>query len=124
MPKKILIVDDEELVSQSLKKLLQKEGYQPYTVKNGREALRKIKEIDFDLLIVDVRMPQLDGIETIKRIREYQEKNHKKPIPEVLITGYADLEKYEEAKDLEVSDYLYKPFDNKEFLQIVKKSIG
>ncbi|MCX7661510.1 MAG: response regulator, partial [Candidatus Omnitrophica bacterium] len=105
----------------SLKKLLQKEGYQPYTVKSGKEALRKIKEIDFDLLIVDVRMPQLDGIETIRRIREYRQKHQQKPIPEVLITGYADLEKYEEAKELEVLDYLFKPFDNQEFLNIIKR---
>jgi CheY-like chemotaxis protein len=69
-------------------------------------------------------MPEMDGIETIKEIRSYLEKSNKKPIPEVLITGYADADKYTSAMELEVNDYLYKPFDNKEFLQIVKKTIG
>ena len=86
--------------------------------------MEKIKTEDFDLIICDVRMPGIDGIETIKGIRACLEKSGKKAIPEVLITGYADAEKYENAIDLEVTDYLYKPFDNDEFLHIVRKTIG
>ncbi|MCM8796235.1 MAG: response regulator [Candidatus Omnitrophica bacterium] len=124
MAKKILVVDDEEIVTKSLQKLLKKEGYVAVIVKSGREAIEKVKEIDFDLIIADVRMPQLDGIETIKEIRAYLENQDKKLIPEVIITGYADLDKYQTAMDLEVTDYLYKPFDNEEFLKIIKKTIG
>ena len=124
MAKKILVIDDEELITKSLLKLLSNEGYNTTVVKSGKEALEKVKEIDFDLIISDVRMPDMDGIETIKEIRSYLEKSNKKPIPEVLITGYADADKYTSAMELEVNDYLYKPFDNKEFLQIVKKTIG
>lgn len=124
MTKKILIVDDEELVTKSLLKLLNTEGYVANIAKSGKEAISRVKEADFDLIICDVRMPGLDGIETVKQIRAYLEKSNKKPIAEVLITGYADVDKYESAMDLEVADYLYKPFDNKEFLRIVKKTIG
>jgi len=124
MPKNILVIDDEKLITESLKRLLKKEGYNAEIAKSGKEALEKVKKIDFDLIISDVRMPEMDGIETIKQIRAYLEKNDKKPIPEVLITGYADADKYENANELEVSDYLYKPFDNAEFLRIVKKIIG
>jgi len=124
MAKKILVIDDEELITKSLLKLLSNEGYNTTVVKSGKEALEKVKEIDFDLIISDVRMPDMDGIETIKEISSYLEKSNKKPIPEVLITGYADADKYTSAMELEVNDYLYKPFDNKEFLQIVKKTIG
>jgi CheY-like chemotaxis protein len=124
MAKKILVVDDEELITKSLLKLLSQEGYATTLVRSGKEALNKVKETNFGLIICDVRMPEMDGIETIKQIRAYLEESNKKPIPEVLITGYADIDKYEMAKDLEVADYLYKPFDNKEFLQIVKKTIG
>lgn len=124
MPKNILIIDDEELITKSLIKLLRSQGYAASIALDGTEAMRKIKSEDFDLIICDVRMPGIDGIETIKQIRSYLEKSDKKSIPEVLITGYADAEKYESAIDLEVTDYLYKPFDNDEFLHIVRKTIG
>jgi CheY-like chemotaxis protein len=120
----ILIIDDEELVTKSLLKLLKGKGYTAVIARSGQEAIEKVKETDFALIICDVRMPGMDGIETIKRIRAYLEKSNKKQIPEVLITGYTDVEKYEAAMDLEVADYLYKPFDNTEFLRIVKKTIS
>ena|SRR3989338_7078921 len=124
MAQNILIIDDEELITKSLIKLLRSQGYTASIAAGGTEALEKIKREDFDLIICDVRMPGMDGIETIKTIRAYLEKSDKKSIPEVLITGYADAEKYESAIDLEVADYLYKPFDNDEFLHIVRKTIG
>jgi len=124
MPKKILVIDDEELITKSLLKLLKNEGYEATIARSGKEALEKVKATDFDLVISDVRMPDMDGIETIKQIRGYLEKADKKPIPEVLITGYADVDKYQAAMHLEVTDYLYKPFDNNDFLKIIKKTIG
>jgi len=124
MAKKILIIDDEELITKSLLKFLKNEGYNAVVAKSGAQALEKVKESDFDLIVCDVRMPEMDGIETIKQIRAYLEKSNKKLIPEVLITGYADADKYEKGMDLEVADYLYKPFDNADFLQIIKKNIG
>jgi len=123
MAKTILIIDDEELVTQSLRILLRKQGYGVQIAKNGLEALEKVKAADFDLIISDVRMPGWDGIETLKEIRAYLAKAEKKPIPEVLITGYADADKYEKANDLEVADYLYKPFDNADFLKVIKRVI-
>ena len=124
MAKKILVVDDEELVTKSLLKLLKGQGYVATLARSGPEAIGKVKGEDFDLIICDVRMPEMDGIETVKQIRAYLEKSNKNPIPEVLITGYADLDKYEMAVDLEVTDYLYKPFDNNDFLRVIKKTIG
>ncbi|MDD5730720.1 MAG: response regulator [Candidatus Omnitrophica bacterium] len=124
MAKHILIIDDEELITRSLLKLLNKEGYDATVARSGKEALEKIKTVDFDLIISDVRMPGMDGIETIKQIRRQLELAGKDLIPEVLITGYADADKYEMATELEVVDYLYKPFDNADFLRIVKKTIG
>ena len=123
MPKSILIIEDEQLITKSLSRLLKKEGYNVVITNSGREALKKIKEQDFDLVVSDIRMPDLDGIETIKEIRKYLATNHKPAIPEILITGYADEEKYKEALELKVADYIYKPFDIKDFLEAVKKNI-
>jgi len=124
MAKKILVIDDEELITKSLLKLLSAQGYNATVARSGSEALDKVREADFDLIVSDVRMPDLDGIETIGQIRVYLEENDKKPIPEILITGYADKEKYETAMGLKVADYLYKPFDREDFLKAVKRNIG
>lgn len=124
MAKKILVIDDEELITKSLLKLLSAQGYNATVVRSGKEAVEKVKETDFDLIICDVRMPDLDGIETIQEIRSYLKKSDKKLIPEILITGYADIEKYEKAMDLKVADYIYKPFDSGDFLRVVKEHIA
>lgn len=123
MAKRILVIDDEELITKSLLKLLDKEGYNVTVARSGIEALDNIKKIDFDLIISDVRMPQMDGIETVEKIRTHLKSSEKKPIPEILITGYADIEKYEKARKLEVKDYIYKPFDTDDFLKIVKRNL-
>ena|SRR3989338_5910528 len=124
MEKKILVIDDEELVSKSLIKLLKNNGYFAAIAHSGQKAMDMVKKEDFDLLVCDVRMPEMDGVETVKQIRAYLEKAGKAPVPEVLITGFVDADKYEKAMDLEVADYLPKPFDNDEFLRVVKKIVG
>ena len=124
MPKSILIIEDEQLITKSLNRLLRKEGYNVAITNSGREALEKIKSEDFDLIVSDIRMPGLDGIETIKEIRKYLVSRQKPPVPEVLITGYADEEKYKQALELKVVDYIYKPFDIKDFLEAVKRNLN
>ncbi len=121
MAKRILIVDDEAMITKSLKKLLTKEGFEPVIVSGGNEALGQVKTNDFDLLIIDIRMPQMDGIETIRAIREYMAVEGKDPIPEIVITGYADENKYKCAVDLKVNAYIYKPFDTSEFLGTIRE---
>lgn len=123
MAKNILVVDDEELITKSLLRLLSARGYNVTVAKSGQEALEKIKEADFDLIVSDVRMPEIDGIETIKQVRSYLERANKKPIPEVLITGYADIERYEAAMKLKVADYIYKPFDIEDFLKVIERNL-
>ena len=122
MAKKILVIDDEELVIESLRKLLNKKGYDVSIAKNGVGAMRKIEEGDFDLIVSDIRMPDINGIEVIKKIREYLKQNGKEPVPEILITGYASEESLEEAKKLNVADCIYKPFNIKDFLDVIKRN--
>lgn len=121
--KKILIIDDDKLVSITLKRLLKREGYEVITALSGQGALRRIEEEQFDLIISDIRMPQMDGIETVRKIREYLTLNHKNPVPEIFITGYAKEEIYQKALELKASGYLEKPFDIKALQQSVKTAI-
>jgi len=124
MGKKILVIDDEKLVVESLKKLLKREGYDANIAKNGTEAMAQIKESDFDLIVSDIRMPDINGIEIVKKIREYLKQNGKRPIPEILITGYASKENLDEAEKLNVADYIYKPFNIKDFLEVIKRNVS
>lgn len=124
MTKRILVVDDEGLVTTSLQRLLKKEGYEVVIANCGKEAIEKAKEIDFDLIVADIRMPELNGIDALKEIRQITKEQEKKPIPEIVITGYADEDYYKRALELKVKDYIYKPFDTKEFIEAIKRNLG
>jgi len=124
MAKNLLVIDDEDLVVRSLAKFLLKEGYEVSVARSAQEALEKVAAADFDLIISDVRMPDMDGIETIRRIREALARAQKKPVPEIFITGYADIAKYQQAVAMRVAHYLYKPFDNVELLKVIKEALG
>lgn len=116
MTKKILVIDDEELITKSLTKLLEKEGFEVYTAKRGEDAITLCEEENFDLIIADIRMPGINGIDTIEHIY-----NKLKKIPTIFITGYAD-EKYEErAHKLSPIAFIYKPFDIKDFVEKIKE---
>jgi len=122
MGKRILVIDDDLIVSKTLKMLLHKSGYEVSMADSGRKALDLIRENKFDLIISDIRMPGMSGIETLKKLRE-SEKEGDAIIPAVIITGYAGEGQYFPDEALGVRDYLYKPFDNKELLEMVKKAL-
>jgi CheY-like chemotaxis protein len=123
MAKKILLIDDDKLILMTLKRLLIREGYAVTTALNGQVALKKMEDDDFDLIISDIKMPGMDGIETVKRIREYLAKKHKNSIPEIFITAYAKEDIYQNALALNAAGYIEKPFDIKTLLQSVKEVI-
>jgi len=122
--KTILLIDDEDLVIKSIEKLLHKVGYKVIVCRCGFEAIECTQKENIDLIICDIRMPNLSGVDTIKKIREMTKQKKGKRIPEILMTGYADQAVNAEAERLEVSDYLYKPFDLRAFVASVKKHIG
>lgn len=123
MERNILLIDDEKLIVMTLKRLLTKEGYKVSTALSGAIALKRIEESDFDLIISDIKMPEMDGVETVKRIREYLAQRGKEPVPEIFITAYAKEEIYQSALALKAAGYIEKPFDVKALLQSVKKII-
>lgn len=121
MAKRILVVDDEELIIKSLRKLLEKEGFGVFVAKNGRDAVVMVEEEDFDLLIADIRMPGINGVETVQYIYEELQKKNLPTIPTIFITGYADEEMRKKAKTLKPIAYIYKPFDISELIDRVKE---
>jgi len=125
MGKRILVVDDEELLTKSLTNLLEKFGYDVYVAMNAQQGIDMIQEIDFDLIITDVRMPGIDGIGMLEQIRRIRsEKQENKHVPEIVVTGYASDEKEMQARKLNVKAFIYKPFDVKEMLELVREAIG
>lgn len=128
--KDVLIVDDEALVTRTLANLLHKNGFRNVTaVNSGAAALNIIKELrqqkdkEFDLVIADIRMPELDGIETVKRIRQIIKESDGRQSSVIFITGYSDRT-HEEAEELGYVDFLYKPFEMDDFLTTVKKHLS
>lgn len=123
MAKNILIIDDDKLIAITLRRLLTREDYNVTTALSGRKALILIQKSDFDLIISDIKMPEMDGIETVKKIREYLAQNSKRPIPEIFITAYAKEDIYQKALELNAAGYLEKPFDIKALLEATKEAI-
>ena len=124
MSQRILLVDDEEMVTQALGKLLRKRGYEVTVANDGKEAVDLTKQQDFHLIITDIRMPRIDGISTIKIIRKLMEDDGRTQIPEILITGHACDEYMQEAEKLNVSDCLFKPINIFDLLKSIKNAIG
>lgn len=111
----ILVVDDDELMRDSLTSLLEEEGFQVAGAESGPRALEMAKEQYFELVVCDVRMPQMDGIETVGRLRE--------AMPDatfIMMTGYASEDAPIQALRLGVDDYIRKPFEVPQFLSKVR----
>lgn len=118
MNKTILVADDEIGIRQSLKKILEKEGYTVLTASNGEEAFREIRGGDIDLLITDIRMAGMDGLELLgvcKSVSPYTEV--------IMITGYASVDTAVDSMKQGAYDYITKPFKKADILKAVQKAI-
>ncbi len=124
MAKKILIIDDEELIIKSLSRLLEKNGYEVFIAKNGEDAIVIAEEEDFDMLLADIRMPGINGVEVVKAIYKTREKNKLKQIPVIFITGYVNDKIEKSAKALNPAAYIYKPFDIKKIIDTIKITLA
>lgn len=123
MSKKILLIDDEELIIKTLTKLLEKNDYEVFVVKRGEDALIAAEEDDFDLIISDIRMPGMTGVESIKSIQKICLAKGAKSPPIIFITGFADKTTEKEARSLNPTAFIYKPFDIQELVKTVQDNI-
>ncbi len=114
----ILIVDDEQSYRQLLSLVFDGDGHTMRTATNGREALKSLEEEPADLIISDVKMPDMDGIEMLRAVRE--------TLPDlgvILMTAFASVETAREAFKLGADDFIQKPFDVEELKLIVRKTL-
>ena len=115
---KIIVVDDELSIRESLRGWLQQDGYQMETAAGGPEALAKNAENRFDIMLIDVKMPEMDGLTLLKKIKETDA-----DIAIVMMTAHGDIRDAVEAMKLGAYDYLLKPFDLEELSLTIEKLV-
>ena len=113
-----MVVDDELSIRESLKGWLQQDGYQVETAAGGPEALAKNAESRFDIMLIDVKMPEMDGLTLLKKIKATDT-----DIAIVMMTAHGAIQDAVEAMKLGAYDYLLKPFDLEEFSLTVEKLV-
>jgi YesN/AraC family two-component response regulator len=116
-PHHVLLVEDEPSVAGGLKMVLAEEGYGVDVAMNGTNALDQFRGNGFDLVVADLRLPDIDGMEVIRRI-----KDERPQVKVVIITGFPSVATVVESAKLGVFDYLRKPFTEAEFMQVVGKA--
>ncbi len=115
----ILIVDDEKNYPLVLSAVLQDEGFETLTANSGHEALAVLEHSDVDLVLTDMKMPKMDGIELLQRIKTIDAE-----LPIIMMTAYGTVEKAVEAMQKGAYSYILKPFDNEQLILYVNKAIA
>jgi PleD family two-component response regulator len=119
--RKILLVDDSETVLMMERMILQKESYQVVMARDGQEGIAKAMEVKPDLILMDVVMPNMNGFEAVKWLRQREET---KSVPIVMVTTKAEMESMEAGYESGCSDYVIKPIDSLELLTKVKNLLS
>jgi two-component system response regulator VicR len=115
--KKILVVDDEKPISDIVKFNLAKEGYDVYTAYDGEEALEKVTEVEPDLILLDLMLPKMDGLEVAREVRKTYD------MPIIMVTAKdSEIDKVL-GLELGADDYVTKPFSNRELVARVKANL-
>lgn len=116
---RLLIVEDEDTLCQSLKRVFAKEGYEVDIAESAEAAFRLLEEMTYDLIITDIILPGVSGIELLAR---YKEKNPEQKV--IIMTAYASLETAVEAIKAGACDFIIKPLMHDEMKRVVKKALG
>lgn len=118
LPLSILVVDDEEIMRDVITKLLQDEGYHVVSVSSAQEGLEKVAADVFDLVLLDLMMPGMDGLTALEKMTEIDP-----DLVVIMITAYASIENAVAATKLGAFDFITKPFKNEEMLLVVKNGL-
>jgi len=117
-PARILIVDDEESIRKVLATILEEEGYVAETAKNGKEAIEKSEAKFYNLALIDIRLPDMEGTELLSTIKETTPKMVK-----IIMTGYPSLQNAVKAVNKGANAYILKPFKVEDVLKTIKEEL-
>jgi two-component system response regulator AtoC len=118
MEEEILVVDDEPQMLIAIKETLGRNGYSIITAASGMEAMRRLKEKYYQLVITDMRMPEVSGLDLLRKI-----KNLTPQPPEILLTAYGPVQNAVEAMRDGAFDYLLKPFSSEALEAVVRRAL-
>lgn len=121
MAKKILVVDDSAAIRKSVSYILTQAGYEVLDAEDGQAGVGRLSEGPFDLIITDVNMPNMDGIELVRQVRKNAEH---KFAPVIVLTTENQDSKMAEGKEAGATGWIVKPFDADKLLAVVKKLAG
>lgn len=119
MPAKILVIDDEDSMCNFMEIMLAKEGYQVNSVNSGPEGIILLKQKNYDLVIADLNMPEMTGIEVLKEVKSFKKEQNL-----IMMTAYASVDTAIEAMKQGATDYITKPFKVDEIKIIIEKAIN
>ena len=119
MNAKILVIDDEKLIRWTLEDVLRKEGYAVIVAESGEEGLKLVEEHGPDLIILDLRLPGMQGMEVLERVKKIEPKT-----VVIIVTAHGSAESAVEAMSKGAYDYLNKPFDVDEVRLVIRKALG
>jgi len=117
--REILVLDDEEIVGKRLKTALEKSGYEVEVFQNSREAVARIAEKEFDIVVTDIRMEEIDGMEVLEHVLAQSERTKV-----IIITGYATVEVAREALTRGAFDFIAKPFKPDDLREVISRAIA
>ena len=117
--KKVLVIDDEQIVLDSVSQILIDENYEVDVSLSGREGLDWAIERPYDIILTDIRMPDIGGMRVLRDIKRV-----KSSLPVLIITGYATTKSAVQAMKLGAADYIEKPFEPEQLLDAVAKALG
>lgn len=115
---KILIVDDDENIRKTMKAILEEENYSVDLATNGKEAIQMTNEKMYNLALLDIRLPDIEGVELLQLMKEYVPRTRK-----IMVTGYPTIQNAVMAINKNADAYLLKPVDIEKLLQIVKEQL-
>ena len=116
---RILVVDDDESVRKTLEAILRGEGYHVDTAENGKQAIEKTSNDFYNVALIDVRLPDMQGTELLTKMKDTTPRMRK-----IIITGYPSLQNAVEALNSEANAYVLKPFDVKKTLETIREQLS
>ncbi len=115
--KTVLVVDDDQSVLTTFARILERNGYNVDTAETGNQAITKLQTKDYDIVLIDLKLPDIDGTDVLRKIPKSASKTVK-----IIITGFSTQESGLMAADYGADDYLVKPLKPEELLEVIKEA--